>query len=42
MRLIGVNIAKGIRRPSKLVQGALDQVANKDLATQVPAYQANK
>ncbi len=42
LRLIGVNIAKGIRRPSKLVQGALDQVANKDLATQVPAYQANK
>ncbi|MEZ8351730.1 methyl-accepting chemotaxis protein [Vibrio splendidus] len=38
--LIGVNIAKGIRKPSKLVQGALDQVANKDLSSQVQ-YQAN-
>ncbi|ROR18335.1 methyl-accepting chemotaxis protein [Vibrio crassostreae] len=38
--LIGLNIAKGIRKPSKLVQGALDQVANKDLSTMVQ-YQAN-
>ncbi|MFA0152450.1 methyl-accepting chemotaxis protein, partial [Vibrio sp. 10N.261.46.C10] len=38
--LIGLNIAKGIRKPSKLVQGALDQVANKDLSSQVQ-YQAN-
>ena len=38
--LIGVNIAKGIRKPSKLLQGALDQVANKDLSKMVQ-YQAN-
>ncbi|CAK1707108.1 methyl-accepting chemotaxis protein [Vibrio crassostreae] len=38
--LIGLNIAKGIRKPSKLVQGALDQVANKDLSTMVQ-YQVN-
>ncbi|PMG37483.1 chemotaxis protein, partial [Vibrio splendidus] len=38
--LIGLNIAKGIRKPSKLVQSALDQVANKDLSSKVE-YQAN-
>ncbi len=38
--LIGLNIAKGIRKPSKLLQSALDQVANKDLSTMVQ-YQAN-
>lgn len=38
--LIGLNIAKGIRKPSKLLQGALDQVANKDLSKMV-RYQAN-
>lgn len=38
--LIGLNIAKGIRKPSKLLQGALDQVANKDLSKMVQ-YQAN-
>lgn len=38
--LIGLNIAKGIRKPSKLLQGALDQVANKDLSAMVP-YQVN-
>lgn len=38
--LIGLNIAKGIRKPSKLLQGALDQVANKDLSVMVQ-YQVN-
>ncbi|CAH6835423.1 Methyl-accepting chemotaxis protein [Vibrio chagasii] len=38
--LIGLNIAKGIRKPSKLLQSALDQVANKDLSAMVQ-YQAN-
>ncbi|CAH6957185.1 Methyl-accepting chemotaxis protein [Vibrio chagasii] len=38
--LIGLNIAKGIRKPSKLLQSALDQVANKDLST-MSQYQAN-
>ncbi|CAH7143582.1 Methyl-accepting chemotaxis protein [Vibrio chagasii] len=38
--LIGLNIAKGIRKPSKLLQSALDQVANKDLSMMVQ-YQAN-
>ncbi|PTQ06411.1 methyl-accepting chemotaxis protein [Vibrio sp. ZF 223] len=38
--LIGLNIAKGIRKPSKLLQSALGQVANKDLSVMVQ-YQAN-
>ncbi|WP_146455356.1 methyl-accepting chemotaxis protein [Vibrio splendidus] len=38
--LIGLNIAKGIRKPSKLLQSALDQVAKKDLSVMVQ-YQAN-
>ncbi|MEZ8946239.1 methyl-accepting chemotaxis protein [Vibrio sp. 10N.222.54.B12] len=38
--LIGLNIAKGIRKPSKLLQSVLDQVANKDLSAMVK-YQAN-
>ncbi|MEZ8885511.1 methyl-accepting chemotaxis protein [Vibrio sp. 10N.222.54.F6] len=38
--LIGLNIAKGIRKPSKLLQSALDQVANKDLSA-IVQYQAN-
>ncbi|MGF1745127.1 methyl-accepting chemotaxis protein [Vibrio minamisatsumaniensis] len=38
--LIGLNIAKGIRKPSKLLQSALDQVAKKDLSVMV-RYQAN-
>ncbi len=33
--LIGLNIAKGIRKPSKLLQSALEQVANKDLSVMV-------
>ncbi|MEZ8573502.1 methyl-accepting chemotaxis protein [Vibrio splendidus] len=38
--LIGLNIAKGIRKPSKLLQSALDQVTKKDLSVMVQ-YQAN-
>ncbi|MEZ9452076.1 methyl-accepting chemotaxis protein [Vibrio splendidus] len=38
--LIGLNIAKGIRKPSKLLQSALDQVAKKDLSV-IVRYQAN-
>lgn len=38
--LIGLNIAKGIRKPSKLVQSALDQVANKDLSSKIE-YRSN-
>ncbi|MEZ9134126.1 methyl-accepting chemotaxis protein, partial [Vibrio breoganii] len=40
--LIGLNIAKGIRKPSKLVQSALDQVANKDLSSRVEYRSSNE